>query len=81
MDYVEWVYALHEILNTDSDKLTLRTLFETLNPVFNMDVKAYALYFTSIKNRKKGDRTALLDWQKQLLMQRMEKSEAKPAGK
>jgi hypothetical protein len=54
VDYVEWVYALHSILNTETGKVTLKNLFDTFNEVFGLDVKDFSVYFMSIKNRKKA---------------------------
>ena len=73
LDYVEWIYALHVILNLNGGKVTLQTLFDVFNPILGMDVKHYNQYFRSIKIRKKGDQTFLLDLEKQLLVQRIEK--------
>jgi hypothetical protein len=72
LDYVEWVYALCEILNIDDGKASLKTLFEIFNPIFGLNVHDYAQYFKIVRNRKRSERTALLDLQKQLLIQRME---------
>jgi hypothetical protein len=80
-DYVEWVYALHGVLNHKEDTVTLKTLFEVFNRVFGLDVKDYYLYFASIKNRKKGDRTPFLNLAKQLLVERMEAADRKSARK
>jgi len=73
VDYVEWVYALHEILNLNGGKVTLDTLFDFFNPIFDMNPINFNQVFTAIKNRKKGDRTTLLNMQKTLLTRRMEK--------
>lgn len=81
MDYVEWVYALHGVLNTETKKITLKSLFEALNETFGLDVKDYSLYFTSIKNRKKGDRTPFLDEAKRQLVARMTEADIRPAKK
>jgi hypothetical protein len=59
----------------------LKTLFGVFNGLFGIDVKEYSLYFTGIKNRKKGDRTSFLDLQKQLLIRRMEEADRRPNGK
>ena len=77
IDYVEWVYGLHEFLNQTGDKVTLKTLFDTFNPIFGIELKEYAQYFMTIKSRAKGDRTTFLDLQKKLLMQRMVEPKAK----
>jgi len=77
LDYVEWVYGLHEFLNQNDEKVSLKVLFDTFNPIFGIEVKDYAQYFRTIKNRVKGDRTTLLDMQKKLLIQRMEEPEFK----
>jgi hypothetical protein len=61
VDYVEWIYGLHGILVHFGGNVTIKRLFDVFNEIFGMDVKDYYLYFTSIKNRKKGDRTSLLD--------------------
>jgi hypothetical protein len=81
VDYVEWIYALCEVLNLNGEKVTLKTLFGVFNGLFGIDVKEYSLYFTGIKNRKKGDRTSFLDLQKQLLIRRMEEADRRPDGK
>ena len=41
----------------------------------------YSSYFSNIKARVKGERTTLLDTQKKLLMQRLEKLDLKPPKK
>jgi hypothetical protein len=46
-----------------------------------IEVKGYYLFFASIKNRKKGDCTPFLDLAKQLLVERMEAADRKPARK
>ena len=81
VDYVEWVYALHGVLNTETKKVTLKSLFEALNETFGLNVKEFSLYFVSIKNRKKGDRTPFLDEAKRRLIGRMEESDMRPAKK
>ncbi|GHT39137.1 hypothetical protein FACS189437_01660 [Bacteroidia bacterium] len=81
VDYVEWIYALCGVLNLNGGKVTLKDLFDVFNGIFGLEVKEFSLYFTSIKNRKKGDRTAFLDTEKRLLMQRMEESDRKPSKK
>jgi len=81
IDYVEWVYGLHEFLNQTDEKVSLRTLFDTFNPIFDIEVKDYAQYFRNIKIRSKGDRTTLLDMQKKLLIERIEKLDEKPPKK
>ena len=77
VDYVEWIYGLHEFLNQKGEKVSLKILFEVFNPIFCIEVKDYAQYFRTIKSRAKGDRTTLLDIQKKLLIQRMEEPEKK----
>ena len=77
MDYVEWVYGLHEYLNQSGEKVSLKMLFETFNPIFGIDVQDYAQYFGTIKTRAKGDRTAFLDKQKKMLIQRMDEPDKK----
>jgi hypothetical protein len=81
VDYVEWIYGLHGILVHLGGTVTLKRLFDVFNEIFGMEVKDYYLYFTSIKNRKKGDRTPLLDLEKQLITSKMEESDRKPAKK
>ncbi|GHT36639.1 hypothetical protein AGMMS49574_28710 [Bacteroidia bacterium] len=81
VDYVEWVYALQGVLNTGDEKVTLKALFDVFNNIFGLDVKDFSLYFTSIKNRKKGDRTSFLDEAKKQLIQRMADADSKPAKK
>jgi hypothetical protein len=68
-------------LNTKTEKVTLKTLFDTFNEVFGLDVKDFSLYFMSIKNRKKGDRTPFLDEAKQRLVERMTEADIRPAKK
>jgi hypothetical protein len=79
VDYVEWIYALHAILVHFGSNVTLRRLFDVFNKIFGMEVKDYYIYYSSIKNRKKGDRTSLLDLEKQLVIEKMEESDSKPA--
>ena len=81
LDYVEWVYALHEILNLNGGRVKLKTLFDVFNRVFGIKVKDFSQYFRNIRTRKKGDRTTLLDMQKQLLTERMEEADNKPSQK
>jgi hypothetical protein len=75
VDYVEWVYALYGALNLNGGKVTLKTLFAVFNGLFGVEVKEYSLYFTSIKNRKKGDRTVFLDKLKEILTTKMEEAD------
>jgi hypothetical protein len=58
-------------VNTPTGRITLKALFDTFNEVFGLDVKDFSLYFMSIKNRKKGDRTSFLDEEKKRLIERM----------
>jgi hypothetical protein len=81
VDYVEWVYALYGVLNLNDGNVTLKTLFDIFNGIFGLEVKDFSLYFMSIKNRKKGDRTSFLDLGKRLLIERMEESDRKPSRK
>jgi len=81
VDYVEWVYGLHEFLNKKGEKASLRVLFEVFNPIFGFKNFQYSSYFSNIKARVKGERTTLLDTQKKLLMQRLEKLDLKPPEK
>jgi hypothetical protein len=81
VDYVEWIYALQSIFKLNGETVTLKTLFNIFNSIFEIDVKDFSLYFISIKNRKKGDRTSFLDLQKHLLMQRMDDADRKPSRK
>jgi len=81
LDYVEWVYALHEILNLNGGRVKLNTLFEVFNRIFGIKVKDFSQYFRSIRIRAKGDRTTLLDLQKQLLTERLERADEKPSKK
>lgn len=77
VDYVEWVYALYEVMNAHGEKVALKTLFEVFNQVFDIEVTNFSLYFMGIKNRKKGERTTFLERQKQLLMRKMEAADHK----
>ena len=61
LDYVEWVYGLHEFLNQSGEKVSLKILFETFNPIFSIEVQEYAQHFRTIKSRTKGERTTFLD--------------------
>ena len=81
LDYVEWVYGLHEFLNQSGEKVSLKILFETFNPIFSIEVQEYAQYFRTIKSRTKGERTTFLDKQKKLLTERIEKSDQTPSKK
>ena len=80
LDFVEWIYALNEILNLNGGTAKLKTLFEIFSPIFGMLPFNFSSYFTKIKNRQ-GDRTTLLDKQKKLLMERMEKEDETPSKK
>ena len=81
LDYVEWVYGLHEFLNQSGEKVSLKMMFETFNPIFGIEVQDYAQYFRTIKSRTKGERTTFLDKQKKLLTERMEKLDQTPSKK
>jgi len=72
VDYVEWVYGLHELLNQNA---SLQTLFDVFNRVFDIEVHNYRQYFRSIKNRKKTERLTIFERQHQLFTQRKEKGE------
>ena len=74
LDFVEWIYGLHELLNQKGEKVSLQTLFDVLNPIFHMDVRNYRQYFKSIKNRKKTEHQSIFEKQNHLLTQRKEKS-------
>ena len=75
LDYVEWIYALHEILNLEGGTVKLKTLFDVFNSVFGINLTAFSQYFKAIKDRKKGDRTTFLDMQKELLTRRMDETD------
>jgi hypothetical protein len=64
-------------MNAHGEKVTLKTLFEVFNQVFDIEVTKFSLYFTSIKNRKKGERTTFLEQQKQQLLRKMEAADSK----
>ena len=81
VDYVEWVYGLHEYLSKKGEKTSLRILFEVFNPIFGFKDFQFSSYFGNIKSRVKGERTTLLDLQKKLLMQRLEKLDLMPPKK
>jgi hypothetical protein len=81
LDYVEWIYGLHEILNLNGGKVALKTLFDFFNPIFGIKITQFSGYFNAIKNRKKGDRSTLFDKQKELLTQRMEDADNTPSKK
>jgi hypothetical protein len=78
---VEWVYALYGVLNNNDGTVTLKSLFDIFNGIFGLDVKDFSVYFMSIKNRKKGDRTSFLDMAKKVLIERMEETDRKPSKK
>ena len=75
VDYVEWMYGLHEILNVAGAKVSLTKLFNVFNPVFGIKLTSFSQFFAMIKNRKKGERTTFLDKQKKLLTLRIEEAD------
>jgi len=77
MDYVVWMYALFVILNMNGGTVSLKTLFDFFNPVFDMDVRDYAQYFRAIRSRKRNERTSVLHLQIEKLIERMEKADNK----
>jgi hypothetical protein len=72
VDLVELVYALHEAGCFNQGNIYLKDLFVEMGNIFGMEIKNFSLYFTSIKNRVKGDRTKFLDKLKHTLVNRME---------
>jgi hypothetical protein len=81
VDLVELVYALHESKCFNQGDIYLKDLFAEIGQAFGMDIKNFSLYFASIKNRVKGDRTKFLDKLKGTLVNRMEKDDRKPIRK
>jgi hypothetical protein len=75
MELVELVYALYEAKCFNGGEIYLKEVFSSINTLLDMNVKDFSLYFMSIKNRVKGDRTFFLDKLKQLLMKKMEEAD------
>ncbi|MDR0864696.1 MAG: RteC domain-containing protein [Candidatus Symbiothrix sp.] len=72
VDLVELGYALFEVESFNKGKITLKDLFHSLGEAFNLEVQVFSRFFTSIKNRTKGERTIFLDKLKKGLIQKME---------
>lgn len=81
VDLVELVYALHEAGYFNQGNIYLKDLFAEIGESFGIETKHFSLYFTSIKNRVKGDRTKFLDELKRILVSRMESDDRKPTRK
>ena len=77
MDYVEWMYGSHVLLNLNDGKVSLKMLFDIFNPIFGFKDIPFSTYFNIIRNRKRSERTTLLDLERQLLIERMEKSDSR----
>jgi hypothetical protein len=72
VDLVELGYALFEVKSFNKGNIYLKDLFAEIGRAFEIDIKNFSLYFTSIKIRVKGDRTKFLDKLKHTLVHRME---------
>ncbi|GHT01761.1 hypothetical protein AGMMS49525_03430 [Bacteroidia bacterium] len=77
VDLVELIYALHESKCFNQGDIYLKDLFAEIGRAFGVDIKNFSLYFVSIKNRVKGDRTKFLDKLKRTLVNRMESDDVK----
>ena len=73
VDYVEWVYGLHEILNQNGEKVSLDTLFENFNPIFGFKSFQHSSCFSITKIRSK-ERIWIFQKQEKLLKDRKEKA-------
>ena len=75
MAYVEWMYALHLILNLKEGNVSLKMLFDIFNPIFGFKNIPFSNYFAKIVSRKKEGQNSVLDLQNQLLSQRKEQKD------
>ena len=73
VQYVEWLYGLHALLNQKDGKATLETLFELFEQIFGMKVANYKQYFRSLKFSQKNENQSVFDVQKKLLKQRKDR--------
>jgi hypothetical protein len=81
MELVELIYALYAAECFNSGDVHLKELFAVIGEAFGMNVEKFSLYFMSIKNRVKGDRTHFLDMLKRALILKMEDADRKPSRK
>lgn len=75
IELVELVYALYEAKCFNGGEIYMKEVFTSINTLLDMDVKDFSLYFISIKNRVKGDRTFFLDKLKQTLIKKMREAD------
>jgi len=76
---VELLYALYEAGYFGTTPL--KKLFTAASDFFRCEVKSCYRLFWCVKNRVKGDRTALLDKLKKALIKKMEQADEKPSRK
>jgi hypothetical protein len=81
MELVELIYAMHAAKCFNHGTVSLKKLFAAIGEAFGMNVEKFSIYFTSIKNRVKGDRTKFLNMLKRALILKMEEADRKAPQK
>jgi hypothetical protein len=81
VEWVELIYALYLVKRINGGKITLKELFRQMGEIFDFEVKEFAGYFMSIKNRTDERRTKFTDLMCDALLERMDEADRKPSRK
>jgi hypothetical protein len=80
-EWVELIYGLYLVKRINGGKISLKNLFRQMGEMFDFEVKEFANYFMSIKNRTDENRTKFTDLMHDALLDRMTESDRKPSRK
>jgi hypothetical protein len=81
VEWVELIYALHDVKRINGGKISLKNLFRQMGEMFGFEVKEFANYFMSIKNRTDKRRTKFTDLMREAALERMTEADRKPSRK
>jgi hypothetical protein len=81
IEWVELIYALYLVKRINGGKISLKNLFRQMGEMFDFEVKEFASYFMSIKNRTDERRTKFTDSMGDALLERMTEADRKTSRK
>jgi hypothetical protein len=80
-EWVELIYALYLVKRINGGKISLKNLFRQMGEMFGFEVKEFANYFMSLKNRTDENRTKFSDLMRNSVLERMTEADRKPSRK
>jgi hypothetical protein len=80
-EWVELIYALYLVKRINNGNISLKNLFRQMGEMFDFEVKEFANYFMSLKNRMDKNRTKFTDLMRNSVFERMTESDRKPGRK